>query len=508
MPNILGTKLGNPTLGTPGGIVTWSYSETLPGGDPGGVIVVVTDPTQDPVPPAFPEIDREPAIQSALREWSTFGDVEFLQVSGPDVAPGQSDKADLRIHFDGLSSDPLSVSFTPDASGGGDIVIRAEPTLRLGRGEYYDFDPDLFQGLLLRELGRALGLGTVDDNSVMTDTVNFSELQDDDKLGISQIYGAQGAEPAIYKVKGKALYEFAHAPDNVIVQGDNKANRILGHDSGTIYGMGGNDVLKSYGDDDAMFGGDGRDKLFSYNGNDTLFGGNGRDKLVSTSGDDQLFGDGGDDTLIGHGNGSYLDGGDGYDLADYRDDEAHAGIRATMVDLDQPTGGINGDILINIEKVIGSDRGSEIGGNAADNKIIGGASDDTLAGNGGNDTIKGKDGADALAGGEGNDKLNGGSGSDTLEGGGGDDILQGRSQGDVFVFADDHGHDKIRDFSTRNDLEYIDLSNVTGFDSFDDVRDAARNTFQGVVIETGDDSSIRLDGVRLGQLDADDFLFT
>ena len=130
-----------------------------------------------------------------------------------------------------------------------------------------------------------------------------------------------------------------------------------------------------------------------------------------------------------------------------------------------------------------------------------------LAGDAGRDTLIGGDGSDHLDGGAGPDKLFGGWGNDTLDGGSGNDFLVGGRGLDTFIFSDGHGKDRIRDFNFRSDDEVIDLQNITGLDDFQDVRDAARNTFKGAIIDTGPDSWIRLDGVRLGQLDADDFIF-
>lgn len=522
MPNILGPKWGNSSLGTSGGVVTWSYSETLPEND--GTIcacIVVTDP--DHVPEPINDIDREPEILRAFLEWSTYGDINFMRLRDPETTNSKS-KADIRFHFDGTSDEELSVKFTPDQSGNGGVIqINAASTYHgVGRAEFYDFDLAQFRGLLLREIGHALGLGTVNSNSVMTDTVTFSDLQDDDKLGISQIYGDQDADPSVYKVHGRAHFRFADVQDNVVVEGNYLANKISGGE-GTISGRGGADILSSYGGDDSVFGGNGADRLFSMAGSDTLDGGNGADLLVSSLGDDALYGGYGNDKLVVLAGQNMLDGGAHFDTADFS--KYNGDLSVTMIEAGQDPSAFSGNVVVNVEKVFSSNAGGQITGSDAGNTIIGGRSEDTLSGNAGRDFIKGKDGADeidggddndtllgengsdTLKGGDGHDKLNGGWHADTLEGGAGNDILIGGYHGDAFVFSDDHGHDKIRDFAARNRWEYIDLSDVTSLDSFADVRDAARNTFWGVLIETGDDSSIRLEGLRFGDLFADDFVF-
>jgi Ca2+-binding RTX toxin-like protein len=81
-----------------------------------------------------------------------------------------------------------------------------------------------------------------------------------------------------------------------------------------------------------------------------------------------------------------------------------------------------GDVLSNIDNLIGSDHNDTLTGDAGNNKLEGGNGDDTL--NGG-------DGADSLTGGNGNDVLIGGAGSDTLDGGIGNDVLNGGEGNDL-----------------------------------------------------------------------------
>ena len=100
-----------------------------------------------------------------------------------------------------------------------------------------------------------------------------------------------------------------------------------------------------------------------------------------------------------------------------------------------------------------------------------------------------------------------GSQNDVLDGGAGDDRLRGGAQADTFIFADGHGNDIIEDFKVASLREAIDLSAVTGMDSFADVRAAAVNVSNGVLINTGVGDSILLWNVSLGQLSADEFLF-
>lgn len=213
---------------------------------------------------------------------------------------------------------------------------------------------------------------------------------------------------------------------------------------------------------DKLYGKDGDDTLIGNGGNDTLLGGNDNDRLEGNNGNDKLKGNGGNDDLFGNSGDDFLIGGQGND---------------------------------------------DLQGGSGRDKLKGNSDADRLYGNADNDTLKGGSGDDLLEGGDQNDDLRGGTGEDTIDGGRGNDVLKGGSNTDIFVFQNNHGHDRIADFNARNQAEKIDLSGVSGFDSIQDVRDAASQKNGHVTIDTGNDSSILLTNVSLKLLDASDFLF-
>ena len=53
----------------------------------------------------------------------------------------------------------------------------------------------------------------------------------------------------------------------------------------------------------------------------------------------------------------------------------------------------------------------------------------------------------------------------------------------------------------------IDLREVDGVSRFADVRDAARRRGDDLVLDFGDGDRLRLDDIRLAELDRGDFLF-
>ncbi len=180
-----------------------------------------------------------------------------------------------------------------------------------------------------------------------------------------------------------------------------------------------------------------------------ITGTEGVDILTGTTAAENIFGLGGNDIIEGRGGGDRIDGGDGLDTSDYTTSGA-----AVTINLGAGTasgGAANGDVLISIERLIGSAFADTLTGDDTNNNLSGGAGADILSGAGGNDT---------LGGGSDNDTLNGGVGDDILSGNPGDDILNGDDGNDVISGND--GADTING-GAGNDI----LSGGDGADTFD-----------------------------------------
>ncbi|UTF48808.1 cadherin-like domain-containing protein [Desulfomicrobium sp. ZS1] len=124
--------------------------------------------------------------------------------------------------------------------------------------------------------------------------------------------------------------------------------------------------------------------VFGFDGNDTMRGGSGAETL-----------DGGGHAFASHT--PWLNTQEGGDTVDY-------GASTAAVDVDltreaQTGGHAEGDVLIDIENVIGSGFDDSIAGNAASNLLVGLDGDDTLLGGEGNDTLRGGAGVDLIDGG-------------------------------------------------------------------------------------------------------------
>lgn len=268
--------------------------------------------------------------------------------------------------------------------------------------------------------------------------------------------------------EGDTISNFASAIgsafDDTLI-GDDGDNSFVGGD--------GDDSLSSGDGDDALVGGNGEDSLFAGDGDDELDGGAGadiidggaglgdeisyrgsaaavsidlstnsaaggdadgdvisniehisgsdfNDSLVGNDLSNALAGDSGDDTLIGGLGADTLDGDRGTDLVSYAGSDA-----GVLIDLRTGTasgGHAQGDILSQVENIIGSDFSDSLTGGEESNELFGGDGNDTLFGGSGS-SLFGKN-RDTLHGGNGDDVLTGGIGADTLDGGSGKDTVR------------------------------------------------------------------------------------
>ena len=142
--------------------------------------------------------------------------------------------------------------------------------------------------------------------------------------------------------------------------------QIVDPRDGLVYGSGGNDLL--YGNDFA---------------NDEISGGMGADRLVGLRGDDNLFGGDGDDTLTGGLGADSLTGGAGVDTASYA--SSAAGVVVDLATNANAGGEAAGDVLSEIETLVGSRFADDLRGDTGANRLDGGGGADLLTGRSGND---------------------------------------------------------------------------------------------------------------------------
>ena len=160
--------------------------------------------------------------------------------------------------------------------------------------------------------------------------------------------------------------------------------------------------------------------------------------LTGTDDADLMLGLAGDDTLEGGIGADFLDGGEGSaDTASYAGSQSadDAGVTVNLATGEGSGDDAEGDTLVGIENLVGSDHHDTLRGNSEVNIIDGGNGDDMLYGGGGGDTLTGGAGDDTLYGGGDDDTLTGGAGEDTLYGHKGDDTLEGGIGADTLEAA-------------------------------------------------------------------------
>ncbi|WP_424989957.1 hypothetical protein [Fluviibacterium sp. S390] len=198
---------------------------------------------------------------------------------------------------------------------------------------------------------------------------------------------------------------------------------------------------------------------------------------------DNLTGAAGDDFFNGSAGADLLNGGAGADSVSYNALGGTSGVSVDLIYRAGSRGIADGEILVSIENLFGTDNGDTLLGDRAANIFFGADGNDTLAGrqgadllsgDEGNDTLYGDEGRDQLYGDEGDDVLEGGDENDYLDGGDGNDFLRGGTGDDTLIggAGNDHGFGGAGedtyvyggdDFTDTQ--EGIDLKN--GVDSFD-----------------------------------------
>jgi Ca2+-binding RTX toxin-like protein len=345
--------------------------------------------------------------------------------------------------------------------GGGKDTIRSgagDDEVNAGDGNdrvFLDLGNDLLNGgagIDILDASETLGGAIV---NFATGHASGAQIGSDTISGFETFNGSASADIVTGSNNSENLY--GNLGEDLIVAGGGNDLVTGGFDADTLYGGAGDDVINGDHGDDYLNGGLGADDLDGGDGSDwvsysasasgvtldlrnaigtgsggeaegdtlvniekingsahadtvygnaieeTIYGNGGSDNLYGYVGEDGLFGGDGDDYLQGGEGADYLDGGAGSDWAAYSlsagfvsvDLQAGAGIAGTAL----------GDILVNIEKLYGSDFGDGLRGDANAN---------VLYGRGGNGILDGRGGNDYLAGGSGINTMTGGTGDDTF----------------------------------------------------------------------------------------------
>ncbi len=259
----------------------------------------------------------------------------------------------------------------------------------------------------IASFGGATDFGTAGNDIYLGGDIVDTELEVFDALGGDDVVRGHGNDDAIF-----------------LRAGNDRAYGGGGDD--TLVGGTGDDLLKGDAGNDALWGEEDNDRLAGGVGDDTLYGGIGNDKLTGNNDNDTLYGEEGEDNLNGGNGDDFLYGGDDNDILN--------GARG----VDTLEGGNGDDTLrggAGDDDLMGEAGADTLDGGVGNDTLDGGSEDDFLLGRAGNDTLTGGTGNDILFDEDGTDTLNGGAGDDALIGGGGADILNGDGDNDIL-----HGH--------------------------------------------------------------------
>ncbi len=289
------------------------------------------------------------------------------------------------------------------------------------------------------------------------------------------------------------------------------------------FGKAGDDVMNGYDRKNGLHGGAGNDVLSGGKFADLLDGEAGNDKLYGKAGDDRLYGGDGDDLLDGGAGADQLFGGPGFDIASYRFSE-----QGVTIDLSANTaagGEAQGDSLVGIEGVIGSEFADYFKGDQIDNSFQGLAGRDVFDGGLGSDTVDYSEKTSSIAvslngavdsvvtvGGIAEDTVRnvenviGGSGNDIIIGDANDNILSGGSGQDVL---DGGAGVDTADYSRT--VFAIDVSLKGGSDAIVQIAGKAEDILRNIENVIGGSGSDKIAGDGLSNKliggDGDDHLY-
>ena len=401
------------------------------------------------------------------------GVIHYFENTGTATSPGFTERTGAANPLEGVNTGSYGALGIADMDGDGDPDLIAA-THQSSTFTYYENIGTPTHPEFESQTPGPAALTLYDNGG--NDTLDLRTDRHDQRVdlrpeGISDVYGLVGN---LVIARDTVIEDFIAGSGNDVVIGNAAANNLDGHA-----------------------------------GDDTLYGNSGADTLNGGADDDHLHGGAGADTL---------NGGSGGDYAYYLDSDVGVLVRLHAAHAVK-YGDAEGDTLIGIEHLVGSEYNDTLAGDGEDNILVGRNGDDVLFGGpaGGDDRMYGDNGDDRIFGGKGNDTLTGGEGYDFLKGGPGEDIiivdgddmdvLYGGTDKDTFQFFPSNlGGGSIRDFSDGEDV--IDLTEFTGINSMDDLD----------IISHGDNIRIELSGTDylttiilsdfdINNLDNSDFLF-
>jgi len=414
--DILEGGLGNDLINGGGGTDTASYAHAS-----GGVTVTLT--ATGGSSSGADGNDTLVSIENVIG--SSFNDT-LVSNSGANVLDGGagSDTVSYATAGGAVTVTLTATGGSSTGAGGNDTLISIENLIGSG-----------FNDVLM---GNA-GANTL-DGGVGVDTVSYANASGGVSVSLTATGGSStgaGGNDTLVSIENVTGSDF-----NDLLMGNAAANTLnggLGSDTVSYANATGAVTVTLTATGGSTTGAGGNDTLLSIENatgsafNDTLVGNAAANILDGGAGNDSLQGGGGDDILIGGSGADTLDGGTGINTVDYS--ASSAAVSVNLQNGKGSGGDAAGDMISNVQNLIGS---------AFADKLLGG------------------NGANTLNGGAGNDQLNGGVDADLLIGGAGNDTFVFNSATDIGIGA---STDSILDFeaggnSAATRIDLIDLSAI------------------------------------------------
>ena len=398
---------------------------------------------------------------SSLNDWLTGNSKNNILrgLAGNDRLEGGADADTLE---GGLGADTLvggadADTYLFNAGDGTDTITDDGGAIVFNQGTNGDYTGATYT--FVRGQGDAVTLTVMDSSSNTLNVLKFASDPSSSYTFYTRVQAADGSYtdtaitlPAVPARLGSEENPFVATDDPDTFAGSEGADWVnyAGSDAG----------IKIYLSDDPIYADGGWADGDELSGINNLIGSNEADLLVGNGADNILRGGEGNDTFDGGDGADTLDGGEGRNVVFYQ--SAGNGVRVDLTlagaqqDFEEENGFTAndneavGDILINIDNIVGSDYNDWLTGNDNDNGFIGGTGDDRIDSGGGDDIILGDLGADTIDGGAGEDTA---SYSDSGKGVRVNLLLQGQAQQDF----------ETNNFGfTANDNEAVDdiLTNI------------------------------------------------
>ncbi len=475
--------------------------------------------------PTFTDLDGDG--DSDLIVGNSHGNIAYFENTGTVASPEFTQRTGAANPFDDITMGSWSTLALADLDSDGDLDLAAG--IDDGEVHYYENTGTSANPDFIQRTGEANPLHNINAGSYATP--EFVDADGDDDFDLVIGSGSEGVHyfentgtatsPGFTQrtgndnpFSGLAAGTF-FAPDFADLNGDGNPDLIIGNQAGniiyfkntgtqadpgfspqsfvnpttfTLYDNGGDDTLDlrmDKNDQRVYLRPEGISDVYGLTGNlviardtviENFIAGSGNDLVAGNAvanyingrdGDDRIWGSDGDDILEGGAGADRLEGDAGMDWVSYR--ESGAAVTVNLADSTVSGGHAEGDVLTEIENVIGSDYDDVLVGNGGANRLEGGPGGDMLDGGPGSDTASYQNSAAAvlvrlhdaravrlgdaegdtlvniehLVGSAHNDILAGDGEDNVLRGGGGhDDLYGGPAGGDDEIYGD-AGDDRI-----------------------------------------------------------------